>query len=34
MVAQAVWSETARVGRDTSFLQLPHFRDDMSTVCF
>lgn len=30
MVVQAVWSESARIGKDTSLLQLPHFTE--STV--
>jgi len=29
MLTQAVWSETARVGRNTHLLQLPHFTDEI-----
>lgn len=33
MATQAVWSETARMGRNTQLLQLPHFTEELVRKC-
>lgn len=34
MATQAVWGPSARIGEDSSFLQLPHMQPEFQAVLF